>query len=720
MWWGSVINQVAVVAGDGNSGGYLNPTARQMNQPTRTQRHFGKHHLSLGAVIVVGYMAAHYGLSLLSFNLEIARNVSVWFLPGGLLFGCLMVARGRQVGWVMVGDFAARAVWSADLWSVPANMGWLTITTSLSPLIYAAITTALKSARIGGGFQSSGGVMALIIGMVLAPAIVAPLICLTYAWAGFFAWNDLPTLIPSFLIGDLVGIGTLAPLIMAVGSMVTQATNGDGRAKPKWWPDITTIARTVLLPAAAALVLYAVFHSGRPEIYTSGKFLMFIPLTVVALREGWRGASVAIVILNFSIVLSLAVHQVPIAVIDIQLLLLSYSLFALILGVITAERRQAERIGSLLAAAVHSSPNGVGIVELAAPEHRFLFVNDALVALMGRSADELRQTSWHDLHSDGVDAPILEDGINRLERRLPLDMNLRINRGDGQHILRVKGGPVIGDDGLCHAYLMTYFDITDEKRLELIEREREKLISIGHLASGVAHELNNLIHPVINFAKMVQKRLHADDKRSIQYLEHIRNCGIKAGDIVHKVLMFARETPASKTTILFGDAVQGAVELSRTRVPPTVTLELLNNVPTRLARINDTEVTQIVTNLVLNATHAVAKDGLISITVSSVVLPHEGGPVVALPAGPYLCLTVTDNGHGMDDDTRQRIFEPFFSTKPIGEGTGLGLSVVYGLITVAGGIIMVDSEVGIGTTFRVYLPDVTEADGGCHDADTGG
>ena len=171
--------------------------------------------ISQGVVIVVAYVAAHYGLSLLSFNLEIARNVSIWFLPGGLLFGCLMVARGRYVGWVIVGDVVARSFWSFDLWSVPANMGWLTIVTIIACGGYWSTTTILK--RIGAGFQSSGAVMWLIIGMVLTPSIIAPLMCLTYASVGFFHWENLPTLIPSFLIGDLVGIGTLAPLIMALG-----------------------------------------------------------------------------------------------------------------------------------------------------------------------------------------------------------------------------------------------------------------------------------------------------------------------------------------------------------------------------------------------------------------------------------------------------------------------------------------------------------------------
>ena len=676
----------------------ISPTSKSIAEFTRT--------MPAGLVIVAAYVAAHYGLSLLSFNLEIARNVSVWFLPGGLLFGCLMVARGPQVGWVVVGDFVARMVWSADLWSVPANMGWLTITTSLSPIVYTGVTTVLKSARIGAGFQSGHAVMELVIGMVVAPALVAPLMCLTYATAGFFPWSTLPSLIPSFLIGDLVGIGTLAPLIMAAGSVLRDRPCDLTGTQPSWLPVFLALVRTILVPAAAALALFAAFHSERPEIYTSAKFLMFIPLTIVALREGWRGASAAIVILNFSIVLALAIHQVPIAAIEIQLLLLTYSIFALALGVVTAERRSAQQENELLAAAAHSSPDALGIIDLTQPEQRFLFVNDALVALSGRKAIELRQASWRDLHSDSLDHDRLETTAIRLRNRQPVEMELRLLKANDVRIVRAKGGPVVESGGQSQAYLMTYFDLTEEKRREQIEREREKMISLGQLASGIAHELNNLIHPIINFAKLAEKHLEHNPARVLHYLDGIRTSGFRAGEIVQKILLFARPRPAGRKSALFGQAVSGAVDLIRTRIPPTVSFELAVKDTAGLVPLDATEISQIVTNLVLNAVHAVAKDGRIYITVSIMALPSTVSDDFALPLGTYLRLIVADTGHGMDEQTRQHIFEPFYSTKPIGEGTGLGLSVVYGLVTAAGGAIMVESEIGKGTAFSVYLPEI--------------
>ena len=661
---------------------------------------------------MAGYAAAHYGLSLLSFNLEIARNVSVWFLPGGLLFGCLMVARGRQVGWVMAGDFIARMIWSADLWAVPANMGWLSITTSLSPAIYAIITTILKSPRIGGSFQTSGGIMALMIGMVLAPAIVAPSMCLTYASVGFFQWDSLPTLIPSFLIGDLVGIGTLAPLIMALGSLGTPGT---------WRLNIMALVRTVLFPAVAALVLFAVVNSEWPAIYTSGKFLMFIPLTIVALRDGWRGASVAIVILNFSIVLALTVHQVPMAAIDIQLLLLSYSLFALILGVVIVERREAQRLNDLLAAAAHSSPNALGIIDLTQPDQRFLFVNDALLTLTGSSAGRLVGTSWRDLHLDSLDSPRVEEGTARIQRHQPIDLNIRLTGiNSDPRIVRVKGAPVVGNDGAISAYTISYYDLTAERQRETIERQREKLVSLGHLASGIAHELNNILHPILNFSKQAERKLDTDIERVRKYLVDIRSLSVQAGDIVRKVLQFARPKPLVRGPICLANAVVEAVDLIRIRVPPTVSLKLtVADGSTGLVRIESTEVTQIVTNLMVNAVHALPKDGAIAVSVDTVVIDAADQDGAVTAPGRYLLLKVTDNGHGMDQETQRRLFEPFFTTKPVGEGTGLGLSVVYGIVAAVGGAITVESEVGHGAGFSVFLPEVTVAEGiddGAHSA----
>lgn len=664
------------------------PTSKSMTEFGRTT--------PIGLVIVAAYVAAHYGLSLLSLKLEVARNIALWYLPAGLLFGSLMAARGPWVWWVLVGDVAARTLWAVGVFH---HLAWMVVALSISPAIYATVTAVLKSRRVGAGFGSSGAVTALVVGMVLAPAIAAPLNCLMYTVYGVFPVGQLGTIIPSFLIGDLVGIGTLAPLIIAAGSAASD-TKGFS------WPTGRAVVRTVLFPAAAALALFAAFQSERPEIYTSAKFLMFIPLTVVALREGWQGVAVAIIILNLSIVLALTVHQVPITAIDLQLLLLSYSLFALILGVTIEERRGVERLTQRLAAAVHSSPQALGIIDLSTGTQRFLFVNHALAALSGHSADDLRQISWQNLHGDPLDHGRLEAATARLEHRQPLEVELRLTGAGGPRTVLAKGAPVKEADGQSQTYLMTYFDQTEEQQRQQAEREREKMVSLGHLASGVAHELNNLIHPIINFARLAEQRFDFDPDRVRHYLSRIRTSGFQAGDMVQKILLFARPRPVSRQALVLGDAIGAAVDLIRTRIPLTVSFEFMVHEPAGQVMIDPTEISQIVTNLVLNAAHAVTRDGRIDLTVSAATMSSEFQDLV-LPPGAYLRLDVADNGHGMDQATRERIFEPFFSTKPIGEGTGLGLSVVYGLVTAVGGAITVDSEPGKGTVFSVYLPAAT-------------
>ncbi len=660
-----------------------------------------------GLLIVVGYVAAHYGLSLLSTNMEVARNISVWYLPAGLLFGSLMVARGPQVLCVVVGDIISRAIWAVGVSPSPI---WLVVGLTISPTVYLAVTALLKSPRVAAGFQTSIGVTWLILGMVLAPAIAAPLNCVNYAAFGIFQYDQLGQIIPSFLIGDLVGIGTLVPLIMAIGSVMHEPPNGFGE-NSSWWPGGMALIRTALLPIIAALALFAVYESERPEIFTAGKFLMFIPLTVVALRDGWRGASVSIVILNFSIVLALAVHQVPVSAIDIQLLLLSYSIFALVMGVVTEERRDAQRLNELLATAVHSSPNPVGIIDMVRPDQRFLFVNNALIALSGQSSEELLRSSWRDLPLDAQDSDRIQIASELINNRNVVDLEVRLTKKDDDHrIIQVKGGPVFGNDGNCNAYTIAFLDVTLTKQRELIEREREKMISLGQLASGVAHELNNLIHPMMNYAKLADRVLTNDPERAHRYHEGILSLGKKAGEIVRKVLQFARPKTQTSEPICLVNAVVDAVDLTKTRIPPTVTLRfIVRSGSERLVRIEPTEVTQIISNLLINAVHAVPKGGAIDVTVDA--LSMGTNEVDALAAGGYLRIMVSDNGHGMTEETRRKVFDPFFSTKAIGEGTGLGLSVVFGIVAAVGGAITVESAEGKGATFSVYLPEVVTGRG---------
>ena len=347
------------------------------------------------------------------------------------------------------------------------------------------------------------------------------------------------------------------------------------------------------------------------------------------------------------------------------------------------------------------------------PDQRFLFVNDALLALTGMSAGQLVGSSWRDLHLDSLDSPRVEQGTARIQHHQPIDLNIRLTDiNSDPRIVRVKGAPVVGNDGAISAYTISYYDLTAERQRETIERQREKLVSLGHLASGIAHELNNILHPILNFSKQAERKLDTDIERVRKYLVDIRSLSVQAGDIVRKVLQFARPKPLVRGPICLANAVVEAVDLIRIRVPPTVSLKLtVADGSTGLVRIESTEVTQIVTNLMVNAVHAVPKDGAIAISVDTVAIDAADKDGAVTAPGRYLLLKVTDTGHGMDQETQRRLFEPFFTTKPVGEGTGLGLSVIYGIVAAVGGAITVESEVGHGAGFSVFLPEVTVAEG---------
>ena len=210
--------------------------------------------------------------------------------------------------------------------------------------------------------------------------------------------------------------------------------------------------------------------------------------------------------------------------------------------------------------------------------------------------------------------------------------------------------------------------------------------------------------------------MDTDTDRVRKYLDDIKSLGVHAGEIVHKVLQFARPTTRAKGAICLADAVIEAVDLIRTRVPPSISLGItVADDSAGLVRIGDTEITQIMTNLVLNAVYAIAEGGAINISVAAITVEHTAADAAIMSPGRYLRFIVADTGCGMDEATRRRVFDPFFSTKPVGEGTGLGLSVVYGIVTAIKGVITVDSEVGKGTVFSVFLPEAVSDNEGVED-----
>lgn len=250
---------------------------------------------------------------------------------------------------------------------------------------------------------------------------------------------------------------------------------------------------------------------------------------------------------------------------------------------------------------------------------------------------------------------------------------------------------------------------TDEEKAKLEDhlRQSQKMEAIGTMAGGIAHDFNNLLAIIrgnIDIIQHKQKNGNPFDKN----LESIDQSTSRAIDLVKQILTFSRQEKTLFAPVDMAIAIKGSLRLLRSTIPSTVEIVSSVNEPV-LVNADATQLQQILINLCTNAVHAMEGKGLLTFTLHEVELSaHEIPTSTNRQAGRYAKLTITDTGTGMDKETLARIFEPFFTTKGAVEGTGMGLSVVYGLVDSHGGFIAVDSILGQGTSFNLYFPTIDD------------
>ncbi len=259
-------------------------------------------------------------------------------------------------------------------------------------------------------------------------------------------------------------------------------------------------------------------------------------------------------------------------------------------------------------------------------------------------------------------------------------------------------------------------DVTEQKlaeqervRLQEQLQQAQKLESIGRLAGGIAHDFNNILSVILGYGTTVRSELPADSPLRADMTE-ILTAGERAAALVRQLLAFSRKQALAPVLLDLNDLVRNLERMLRRLIGEHITLDLSldEHLGTVLADPNQLE--QVIVNLVVNACDAMPKGGKLLIQTANVVLDETYAATHAeVKAGDYVLLTVADTGHGMTPEVKERIFEPFFTTKERGAGTGLGLSTVWGIVKQSGGHISVHSEVGKGTSFRIYLP---RAEGG--------
>ncbi len=355
--------------------------------------------------------------------------------------------------------------------------------------------------------------------------------------------------------------------------------------------------------------------------------------------------------------------------------------------------------------------------------HDILNINKAILEATGRSVNELIGAKCYEIFHGSGEPPaqcpaavLLRSGVSStLEMEMP---------ALGGYFL-VSCTPVIDEEGKIRKIIHIATDITHLKRMEK-EREAlrtqlvqaQKMEAVGTLAGGLAHDFNNILQATLGYAELLlMDRAFPDSYRA--HIKMIYESSKRGADLARRMLVFSRRTDIELKPMSLNKLVSEAVKLLERTIPKMISIELFLQDDLPLISGDQTELEQVVINLAINARDAMPDGGRLTLETREVVLDEAYARThFGCQPGRYVLLEVSDTGVGMDETTLSRIYEPFFTTKESGKGTGLGLSVVYGIVKQHGGRIGCYSELGKGTTFKIYFPIINPSEDETETEDT--
>ncbi|OYE02228.1 PAS domain S-box protein [Nostoc sp. 'Peltigera membranacea cyanobiont' 232] len=334
--------------------------------------------------------------------------------------------------------------------------------------------------------------------------------------------------------------------------------------------------------------------------------------------------------------------------------------------------------------------------------NQILFWNQGAERLYGWKAEEVVGKNVLQLLYKDI-SPQLEDAYLKV-------MNTGEWRGE-LHQLTKEGKVIIvesrwilirDDNGQTKSILSVNTEITQQKQLEAQLLRSQRLESIGTLAGGIVHDLNNILSPILMSVQLLQKKL--PDSQSQQILQTLENNVKRGANLLKQVLSFARGIEGKRTIVQIQPLMAEMEQIIAQTFPKSIICQV--DIPKNLwyVRGDTTQIHQVLINLVVNARDAMPNGGILRIAAENLVIGEHSAQInIDAKVGSYVAIVVTDTGMGMSSEVQERIFEPFFSTKEVGKGTGLGLSTALGIIKNHGGFVNVYSQVGRGTQFTVYL-----------------
>lgn len=354
--------------------------------------------------------------------------------------------------------------------------------------------------------------------------------------------------------------------------------------------------------------------------------------------------------------------------------------------------------------AIHTSINGIMLTDL---EGVITFVNPAFLHIWGfESADEVLHHHISDFCGDNsfedIRLKVLEKGGWQTEFSAAID-------GDQKSEIFIAASLIRDDHSNPVGFMASFSDITEQKQLEDQLQKAQKLEAVGNLAGGIAHDFNNLLTVIIGFTDML---LIKTDKNSqlLRYGKGIKESAEKAASLTQQLLAFSRKQVLQPRIIDFSELLPKTEHVLRQVIGDNIELQFQLPEDLGLIKADPVQIEQVLLNLVINARDAMPEGGTIKVQLRNLSIEESAVPKQYndMTPGPYVEVTVSDTGIGMDEKIQDRIFEPFFTTKSSGKGTGLGLATVYGIVRQSDGNIFVQSHRMIGTTFTILLPRIDE------------
>ena len=357
-----------------------------------------------------------------------------------------------------------------------------------------------------------------------------------------------------------------------------------------------------------------------------------------------------------------------------------------------------------------------GIYEIDLTNGKFVSVNDVMCEYTGYTRHELLSMNALDILTKESQKKSLER-LDRIQKgdKLPASVEYKIITKHGHELWVLLNTKFLNDEeGRPSRVLVVAHDITDQKQaqeekknLEYQLQQAQKMEAIGTLAGGIAHDFNNILSVIIGYTELILMNAQVNSEVR-QNLKEIFSASKHARDMVKQILAFSRQNKQERKPIQVAHIVKEALKMLRASLPSTISIQQKVEKNTGIIEADPTQIHQVLMNLCTNAAHAIdEKDGVLEISLANVELNQQASAEHPdLYPGSFLKLSVRDTGDGIPPEAFPQIFNPYFTTKEKGEGTGLGLAVVQGIIKALNGAITVDSEVGKGSTFHVYLPTI--------------